>query len=71
MIKVILIYLIIIGISILMGLNIVSNYTKSRIDKRINNQDISLDEKYNANMIKDFCEGGICSPPEEYKDGSD
>ena len=58
MTKVILIYLLIIGISILVGLNIVSNYTKSSLYKGKNIEDISLDKE---------CEGGICPLPEEKK----
>jgi len=66
MVRVIIVYLIIIGISILVGLSI-----------RLESGDSSLHEGTN---IKDFsfdrdkpiqCEGGICPPHEEYKDGSD
>ena len=62
MVKVIIVYIIIIAISILVGLNIRLNNTKSSLHRETNNQNISLDRE---------CEGGICPPPEEYKNGSD
>ena len=62
MIKVILIYLLIIGISILVGFSIRLDWDKSSLYKGTNIEDISPDKE---------CEDGICPLPEEYKDGND
>ena len=58
MIKVILIYLLIIGISILVGFSIRLNYTKSSLYKGTDIEDVSLDKE---------CKGGICPPEEKDK----
>ena len=58
MIKVILIYLIIIGISFLVGLSIRLDWDKSSLHKGTNIKDISLDKG---------CESGVCPPEEKNK----
>jgi hypothetical protein len=59
MLRVIIVYLIIMAISFLVGLNIKIDSDKSSLDRETNIENVSL---YQG------CEGGICPPPEEYKD---
>jgi len=65
MVRVIIVYLIIIGISILVGLSIRLDWDNSSLFEGTNIKDVSL------NRDKPIqCEGGICPPHEENKDGS-
>lgn len=59
MLKVIIVYLIIMAISFLVGLNIKIDSDKSSLDRETNIENVSPGKG---------CEGGICPPPEEYKD---
>ena len=56
MLKVIIVYLIIIGISILVGLSIRLDWHKSSLHRGTYIENVSLDVE---------CDGGICPPPEE------
>jgi len=64
MLRVIIVYLFIILISILVGLNIRLNNTKSSLHRETNNQNISLTKE--QQNVKE-CKDGICLPPEEYR----
>jgi len=61
MLRVIIVYLFLILISILVGLNIRLN---NRVYRETNNQNVSLTKDYNN--VKE-CKDGICLPPEEYR----
>jgi len=64
MLRVIIIYLFLILISILVGLNIRINSNESVLHRGTNRENISLTKEHNS--VKE-CKDGICLPPEEYR----